>query len=114
MMLGVVIASIFGTNKLVRREMIKYERQTTPEDRPDVKMITDEDGVMESVREMYKECELEIPLPDSRAEDGNFYVLIPGNEVGELSELMYDIDNGELNNLVEQWNQEALDKLDNI
>ena len=38
---------------------------------------------------------------------------IPGGEVGEFSDVAYDIDNGKLEDLIDEWNQEMINELDN-
>jgi hypothetical protein len=91
---------------------IEYKQlpSTTDEFPPDVEMTTDDsDGEMSALEEMIRDCEFEgITLPDESGEDGKFHITIPGAAVGEFSECVYDIDGGQLEQLTEEWNDQAL------
>jgi hypothetical protein len=96
--------------------MIKYEKANTEGSPPDVEMITDDaDGEMIALEEMIKEAEFEgiILPPDRSVEDGNFHILIPGKDVGEFSDAVWDIDRGLLENKIEMWNAKALEDAEN-
>jgi hypothetical protein len=96
--------------------MITYERQeaTSPEFPRDVKLITDDsDAEMAQLQEMIAECEFDaIELPKEPDADGKFSFIIPGAAVGEFSEFVWDIDNGQLEGLTEQWNAEMISAMD--
>lgn len=91
--------------------MIEYKRleQTTDGFR-DVELITDDaNAEIAALEEMIEECEFDIRLPADPNSDGKFHVTIPGAAVGEFSECVYEIDDGQLDVLTDQWNQEILD-----
>jgi imidazoleglycerol phosphate synthase glutamine amidotransferase subunit HisH len=94
--------------------MIEYKQLEKNDDAKipcDVELITDDsDAEMAGLKDMIEECGFEIELPEhnSRGEDGNFHVIIPGGMVGEFSDCVYEIDNGKLDKLTEKWNEEAL------
>jgi hypothetical protein len=92
-------------------KMIEYKRleQTTDGFR-DVELITDDaNAEIAALEEMIEECEFDIRLPADPNSDGKFHVTIPGAAVGEFSECVYEIDDGQLDVLTDQWNQEILD-----
>lgn len=90
--------------------MIEYKQLENGEP-ADVELITDDsNGEMSDLEDMIRECDYEetVKLPNDREEDGKFHIIIPGKEAGEFSEMVYEIDNGKLEDLTDQWNREAL------
>lgn len=94
--------------------MIEYHRLEADGGPRDVVLTTDDNNAeMALLSDMLKECEFEgINLPDDPEQDGKFHVTIPGNQVGEFSECVYDIDDGKLQNLTDKWNHQMLSELD--
>lgn len=92
--------------------MIRYEQQpkTSEEVPAAVKMITDDaNAEMVELETIVQEAEFgSVKLPDNPEEDGTFHILIPGEDVGEFADAVWDIDNGQLENLTDEWNQAAL------
>lgn len=94
--------------------MIDYKRLESHSGGPrDVILSTDDSGAeMAALDEMIKECEFEIQLPTDRDQNDKFNITIPGKMVGEFSEAVYEIDNGKLEELTDQWNQEMLNEME--
>lgn len=93
--------------------MIRYERlETSEKGHPNpVKVITDDTATeMMVLEDIVEEGEfVDIKLPKERDEDGNFSFIIPGAIVGEFAEYVRDIDDGELDELCDEWNKQAFD-----
>jgi hypothetical protein len=94
--------------------MIEYKQIEDSEIPHDVELITDDSQAeMLSLESLIKETEFEISLPEGRDEsDGKFHIKIPGDLAGDFSECVWDLDNGKLERLTEQWNRAVLDSLD--
>lgn len=96
--------------------MIRYEKLETGTP-PDVKLFTDDaNGEMSSLNEMFDsvdwpDAKTRVNLDEAkdRNADGLFEFIIPGDEVGEVSEFIYDIDNGLLESEIEKWNRMLVD-----
>lgn len=100
--------------------MIEYHRLETKEaDAPrGVRVVTDDrNSELAHIIEILDESNCEEfdtykNVQSVKEVDGKFDFLIPGNEVGEISDLFWDIDNGKLEKLVEEWNEQMIDELD--
>jgi hypothetical protein len=100
--------------------MISYERLDSKTGAlRDVKLITDDSQAeLANLQEAFTEQEASdfktfANLENStRGDNGNFEIVIPGDEVGEVSEIVYDIDNGALENAMEKWNREAIAEIE--
>lgn len=97
--------------------MIKYERvDSKTNGKRDVKMITDDaDAEMAALQDSFEQDGMQDSptfqnfKAAQRNNEGVFEFLIPGDEVGTISDVVWDIDNGALENEIDKWNQETLD-----
>lgn len=51
-------------------------------------------------------------LREARLVNDKCEFIVPGDEVGEFSDLIWDIDGGKLEGLIEKWNEEMISELD--
>lgn len=91
--------------------MIEYHRLEGDGQRNVILTTDDSAAEMLSLEELIDECGLDIELPTKREQDNKFHVTIPGELVGEFSDVVYDVDGGKLANLIEKWNHEMLSEL---
>jgi hypothetical protein len=101
--------------------MIKYEKLDTGTP-PDIKCITDDGNAeLAALEEIFNNPDLDFADDDpvkvnyetqakQPGPDGNFEFVIPGEHAGEFAEVIYDIDDGALDELTDKLNQEALDR----
>lgn len=99
--------------------MIKYERLEQKTNKlNDVKLITDDqNGEMAEIEDAFRDYDSGdlVSFGNFEAATRNdstnqFEFVIPGNEVGEFSDFIWDVDNGKLENLIDEWNEETLAK----
>jgi hypothetical protein len=96
--------------------MIRYEQL----DNKDVKVITDDSQAeLAQIQESLETLEGEEPLETYKnveacrqGEDGFFEFVIPRDEVGEVADLLWDVDSGALEEQIDEWNQQALAEAD--
>lgn len=84
--------------------MITYEQT---EDGQDVIASTDDrNAELFDLAEIISEHEFMIEIPKDPGEDGKWHFTITREQVGEFAEMIYEIDGGELERLIAEWNTE--------
>lgn len=105
--------------KWSEENMIKYERLDQKTGAlQDVKLITDDSQAeLAGLGDTFKDGATDFKTFENieaahRGDDGNFEIIIPGDEVGEVAEIVYAVDNGILEEEMDRWNREAIEEIE--